>query len=94
MPVAAQTTSGRLLETTAQDVMRHLANRDYADAIEEMLPLSSAAAIFVTAVVIEGMNPKIARKFVEEARGLLDLSDAMDHRAAIAAGEGAPRGRS
>lgn len=60
-------TSTRLLMTTASDVMRHLLNREYDAAVEELLALRSPAAVaYVTAVVVEGMNRSISRAFIAE----------------------------
>lgn len=59
--------TARLLETTASDVMRHLSNREYGAAAEELLSLQSPAAIaYVTAVVTEGLNRSISRMFVSK----------------------------
>ena len=69
--------SNRLLETTAADIMRHISNADYEDAVHEVLSLTTPiAATYCVAVVVEGMTRAKSRAFVAA------LTDAVNEKAA------------
>lgn len=66
-------TSRRLLDTTAADVMRLLADGDYSGAVGEILSLTSpTAAAYVTAFVTRGLKLSVADAFLNHLREALD----------------------